>query len=130
MLSGPKVSVMWTRMLVAPGGASLSNLEVVPVAVDVQVRKVTEYLGVTDTGDRDLEDVRRPIQEAWGHRASEVVAPSDQPGLARTSAFLDPILWFFAKWGCSHCEAMKQKRPISDVCRLYCRFPSKGAGAP
>lgn len=49
LLRGPKISVMWIRMLAAPGGATISRLELLPVAVDVQVRKVTEYLGVTRT---------------------------------------------------------------------------------
>jgi hypothetical protein len=31
--------------------------------VDVQVRKVTEYLGVTETYGQDLERVRRLIQD-------------------------------------------------------------------
>ena len=112
---------MWARMLVAPGGATLANFDVIPVAVDVQVRKVTEYLGVTDTGGVDLEAARGPIQAAWRTGASEVVGP---PGLAGTTAFLDPILWFFAKWGCSFCEARDQRPPISPACE-HCRYPAR-----
>jgi hypothetical protein len=110
-------------MLVAPGGATLTNLEVVPVAVDVQVRKVTEYLGVTDTGSLELESARALIQDAWRSRADEVNGP---PGLAGTAAFLDPILWFFAKWGCSHCERVAERVPISQAC-ASCRFPRRTA---
>lgn len=125
LLAGPKVSAMWARMLVAPGAAHLANLNRVPVAVDVQVRKVTEYLGVTDTGGADLEGVRREIQAAWASRASEVQGP---PGLAGTTAFLDPILWFFGKWGCTHCESVGARRPISTACAV-CRFPDRGGAS-
>lgn len=48
-IQGPKISPMWVRMLAYPGGAEITSLEVLPVAVDVQVRKVTEYLGVAET---------------------------------------------------------------------------------
>ena len=33
---------MWVRMLAVPGSERTASLEVVPVAVDVQVRRVTE----------------------------------------------------------------------------------------
>jgi hypothetical protein len=65
-LKGPKVSLMWVRMLVYPGRADIADLEKLRVAVDVQVRKVTEYLGLTKTRDRPLnEDVRGTVQDAW-----------------------------------------------------------------
>ena len=66
LLGGPKVGPLWVRLLAYPGGATISSLEVVPVAVDVQVRKVTEYLGVTETAGLDLEDVRATIQDDLG----------------------------------------------------------------
>jgi hypothetical protein len=64
-LSGPKVSAMWTRMLVVPGRAHIEEIDSVPVAVDTQVRKVTEYLGVTETQNETLENSRGTIQNAW-----------------------------------------------------------------
>ena len=45
-----RVGPMWIRLLAFPGGAQISSIRVLPVAVDVQVRKVSEYLGVTATG--------------------------------------------------------------------------------
>ena len=112
-LRGPKVSVMWVRMLVEPGGAALDELRILPVAVDVQVRKVTEYLGIADTRDIDLEAARPVIQEAWQRLASDAVGPASLSG---TTAALDPALWFFAKWGCTFCERAKRKMPIHSVC--------------
>ncbi|MBI5285320.1 MAG: hypothetical protein HY874_09525 [Chloroflexi bacterium] len=118
-LSGPKISEMWVRLLVAPGGARITNISHLKVAVDVQVRKVTEYLGVTDTGGSSLEAVRTAIQEAWEAHADEVVGPDE---IAGTSAGLDPALWFMGKWGCTYCERWKRRIPIGRACD-HCRFP-------
>jgi len=49
LLRGPKIAPVWIRTLAYPGRAVIHRLESLPVGVDVQVRKVTEYLGVTDT---------------------------------------------------------------------------------
>ncbi len=57
---------MWVRMLAYPGGAAITAIESIPVAVDVQVRKVTEYLGVARTRGQALEKIGWPIQEIWG----------------------------------------------------------------
>lgn len=122
-LRGPKVGPMWVRMIAHPGGGQVTSLEVLPVAVDVQVRKVTEYLGVTDTGDLDLDAARPTIQAAW---AQDVTASgAEGPGqLAGTAAALDPALWFWAKWGCTRCERSNRQLPIAAAC-THCRFPAK-----
>lgn len=117
-LSGPKVSVMWVRMLAAPGEATITSLNELPVAVDVQVRKVSEYLGVTETGGMALERARPIIQEAWHAASNDAVGPA---GISGTGAALDPALWFFAKWGCSYCEREGKQMPISAVCD-GCRY--------
>jgi hypothetical protein len=117
-LAGPKISVMWTRIMAAPGDGVITNLDVLPVAVDVQVRKVTEYLGITETRGMSLEQVRNIIQDAWHMAASCAVGP---PALSGTGAALDPALWFFAKWGCTFCERKGRKQPICNVCQS-CNF--------
>jgi hypothetical protein len=104
---------MWVRMLAAPGDARITNLDVLPVAVDVQVRKVTEYLGVTDTGGQPLEMVRSTIQDAWRRLAPSADGPSV---LAGTGAALDPAVWFYGKWGCSACERQGRRMPIGRAC--------------
>lgn len=125
LLHGPKISEMWIRMLAEPGGASISGIDELRVAVDVQVRKVSEYLGVTDTGNPPLDEVstavRSEIQRAWHGACADAEGP---PAIRSTCAALDPILWFFGKWGCTFCERDQQKRPISSVCR-DCRFPER-----
>lgn len=120
LLGGPKIGPLWVRLLVYPGGAQISNLAIVPVAVDVQVRRVTEHLGVTDTAGRDLEEVRGLIQRTWAKDVAEHGAAG--PGQLRdTPGALDPALWFYAKWGCSFCEKAHKQLPISEACQ-ECRF--------
>lgn len=119
-LRGPKVGPMWVRMLAYPGNATITSLETLPVAVDVQVRKVTEYLGVTETAGQPLEMVRAKIQAKWAEDVR--LAGAEGPAALRnTCAALDPALWFYAKWGCSWCEKWGAKSPISSVCNS-CRF--------
>lgn len=120
LLRGPKISAMLIRMLVCPGEAEISNIDIIPVAVDVQVRKVTEYLGVTDTIGEDLAEVRELIQRTWA-KDVKLHGAEGPAAIVNTPAALDPALWFFAKWGCTHCEKEKQKVPIADVCD-GCRF--------
>jgi hypothetical protein len=121
-LRGPKVGPMWVRMLAVPGSAQISSLEVVPVAVDVQVRRVTEYLGVTETASLDLEVARPIIQAAWHEQVRR--GGTEGPGpLAGTDSALDPALWFWGKWGCSACERAATKMPIAEACAL-CHFPA------
>jgi hypothetical protein len=119
-LRGPKVGPMWVRMLAVPGGAQIAGLETLPVAVDVQVRKVTEYLGVTKTHGQDLERVRRHIQAVWAADVKRHGAEGPA-AVANTPAALDPALWFFAKWGCTFCERAGRKIPVSDICK-ECQF--------
>lgn len=120
LLKGEKIATMWIRLLAYPGGAHIDELEKLPVAVDVQVRRVSEYLGVANTRGMSLNDARPAIQAAWFAQVKEfgAVGPDSIDG---TSAALDPALWFFAKWGCTNCERHARKQPISDVCH-HCRF--------
>ncbi|HZY30931.1 MAG TPA: hypothetical protein VFF86_04740 [Candidatus Methylomirabilis sp.] len=120
LLRGPKIGVMWVRMLAYPGGACISSLGELDVAVDVQVRKVSEYLGVTRTRGQDLERVRTLIQRVWAEDVRRHGAEGPGP-LANTPAAVDPALWFYGKWGCTKCEQARRKIPISDICR-ECRF--------
>ena len=120
LLRGPKVGPMWIRMLAHPGAATITSIDVLPVAVDVQVRKVTEYLGVADSVGLDLETARPVIQQAW----AEVVAAGGAvgpPAIDGSAAALDPALWFWGKWGCTRCQRAGRKVPIAPPCDR-CRF--------
>lgn len=109
LLRGPKIGPMWVRMLVAPGEATIKNMDVIPVAVDVHVKRVTKYLIPSAPQDRTS------IQSAWDHavRNAEIIGPQ---GLSNTCAALDPALWTFGKYGCNHCENQVRPVPISTAC--------------
>ena len=115
LLRGPKIGPMWVRMLVAPGGAKIDDIDTIPVAVDVHVRRVTGNLGVLDTQGISVEKARQVIQDTW--RAAVATTRIDgPPGLTDTCAALDPALWTFGKYGCSYCENVAQPVPISRAC--------------
>ena len=123
MLRGPKLAPMWVRIMSNPGGAKIDSIDIIPVAVDVQVRRVTENLKVTDTQGLGIKKAKPEIQSAWHHAvsAARIGGPS---GIKGTCAALDPALWFFGKYGCAHCEKARQKVPIGRACN-HCRpgFP-------
>jgi hypothetical protein len=120
MLRGPKIGPMWIRILAYPGGAEISSIEALPVAVDVQVRKVSEYLEMTATAGLDLERARPLIQAAWDADVEAHGAAGPEP-LDGTAAALDPALWFYGKWGCTRCEQARERRPIAPPC-TRCAF--------
>jgi hypothetical protein len=104
-------------MLAQPGGALISSIEAIPVAVDVQVRRVSERLGVAETSTLDLDTARPLIQTAWNDDVTRG-GTAGPPGLENTAAALDPALWFMGKWGCSFCEQRGAPYPIINACRL------------
>ena len=117
LLRGQKIGPMWIRIMAAPGGAKVENVDKVPVAVDVQVRRATENLGVTDTGRLSMEKAKPIIRCAWKSAVdgARFGGPSEITG---TRAALDPALWYFGKYGCSHCNSKKvnQPMPIGEAC--------------
>ena len=121
MLRGPKLGPMWVRIVAEPGGAKIKRMDRITVAVDVQVRRVTENLGMTATQGHRLEEVKQEIQSAW-HVAVDGAKIGGPPGIKGTCAALDPALWFFGKYGCSHCEGMGQRVPIGRACD-HCQLP-------
>lgn len=123
MLRGPRVGPMWVRMMAALGGARIEGIESIPVAVDVQVRRATENLGVSDTRGLPLDAAKPVIQATW--RAAVQGAGIGGPGgIAGTSAALDPALWCLGRYGCSHCERIGRQAPVGRACE-YCRLPGR-----
>jgi hypothetical protein len=113
--------LVWVRMLANPGGAMIADLQFVPIAVDVQVRKVTEYLGLTNTRGQPIGRIRKTIQNAWQRNIESggAIGPPDGPSaLDNTAAAVDPAVWFVGNWGCTYCERhARQKFPIAEFCR-------------
>ena len=121
MLRGPKVGPMWVRMMANPGQARICRIETIPVAVDVQVRRVTENVGVAATCGLPLRKAKRLIQKAWMNAVSEAdIAGPDR--IAGTCAALDPALWFFGRHGCGHCEKAEKKVRFGRACDFCTRF--------
>ena len=112
LLRGPKIGPMWIRILANPGGAQISRMEAIPVAVDTHVRRVSENLGLANAGGLSLRRARPVIQSVWRAAAAGIEGPDGISG----SAALDPALWFYGKNGCSHCEALGQQAPIGEAC--------------
>ena len=121
LLRGPKIRLMWIRMMVNPGRAAIDRIETIPVAVDVQVRRVTENLGVTATRGLRLRKAKPIIHQAWMEAVSETDI-GGPPGIAGTCAALDPALWFFGKHGCGHCEKANRKVRFGRACDHCVRF--------
>ena len=122
MLRGPKIGPMWVRIMANPGGAKIAHIDAIPVAVDMRVRRPTENLGVTDTLGLQTKEAKQRIQSAW-RSAVQCARIGGPQGIADTCAALDPALWFFGKHGCSHCERIGQRAPISHVCDNW-RLPT------
>ena len=120
MLQGPKVSAVWVRIMANPGGAKVARISIISVAVDVQVRRATENLRVTDARDLELGDAKPEIQSTR-HAAVTAASIGGPSGITGTSAALDPVLWFFGTHGCSHCEKVNQRVHISRACN-HCQL--------
>jgi len=120
LLRGPKIGPMWVRMLVAPGGATIDDIDIIPVAIDVHVRRVTGNLRVADTLDMSEDEARQVIQGTWGAAVTRTRIGGPL-GITDTCAALDPALWLFGKFGCSHCEKVGQAVPIGRACN-HCRL--------
>lgn len=121
MLRGPKVGPMWIRMMANPGRARIDRIETIPVAVDVQVRRVTENLGVAATRGLSLRKAKPIIHQTWKNAVSEadIAGP---PGIEGTCAALDPALWFFGRHGCGHCEKADKQVSFGGACDFCVRF--------
>ena len=128
MLRGPKVGPMWVRMMVSPGRAVIDRIETIPVAVDVQVRRVTENLGVTATCGVSLRKAKPVIHQAWMDAVSEADF-GGPPGIAGTCAALDPALWFFGRHGCGHCEKAGRKLRFGRACDHCLRFGNRNSAS-
>ena len=112
ILRGPKVGPMWVRMLFAPGAAAIDDMNIIPVAVDVHVRRVTGNLGVVDALGMSEGKARHVNQDAW-RAAVARTRIGGPPGITDTCAALDPALWLFGKFGCRHCESVPQRYPLA-----------------
>ncbi len=121
LLSGPKTSSVWLRMLASPGGANITHLDTLPVSVDQQVSRATINLGLVKSDKLSSTPEAQYIQSVW--RSALATVDFEAPeGVRNTCAGLDPALSFFSKFGCGHCD--KQGTPVRiglacNHCRLF-----------
>lgn len=120
LLQGNKIAPMWIRIIANPGGARIAAIDTIPVAVDIHVRRVTENLAVADTRGLPLDSAKPTIQQTW-RSAVTATRIGGPPGIADTCAALDPVLWFYGKHGCSHCERKGKRTPMGRACD-YCKI--------
>jgi hypothetical protein len=117
LLSGPKIGPMWIRMLAFPGGANITGIEIIPVAVDTHVQRVTEMLGLVQP--HKLDDAHRAaIQAVWFRAAKEAGGYGAPREIDGTAAGIDPALWALGRKGCTRCEAARRKIPVGPVCQM------------
>lgn len=125
LLRGPKIGSVWVRIMAHPGGAKIDRIETIPVAVDVQVRRPTENLGVANTKGMATAKAKPIIQCAW----RDAVGNGNSKGprnIAGTCAALDPALWVFGKYGCSHCKKEDRRVQFGRACgHCQATFPNQ-----
>jgi len=102
---------------------NIGNRHELRVAVDVHVRRISRYLGLTDPAAKTITDtVRQEIQDAWDRDIRDGGAFCPMWPLVNTAGALDPALWAIGKYGCkATCEKGGEKTRIADFCST-CRF--------
>ena len=101
LLKGEKIGPLWVKWLVTLGGARLENLDLIPVAVDTHIRKVSKELGIAETEGASDYAADPAIRAAW-LKAVDGADIAGPPGAEGTCAALDPALWALGKYGCDH----------------------------
>jgi hypothetical protein len=108
---------MWVRMLAFPGQANISGMEVIPVAVDTHVQRVTEMLGLVPPRALD-EKHRGDIQSTWFEAARSAGLYGAPAAIDGTAAGIDPALWVLGRKGCSRCESARRRIPVGPICEM------------
>ena len=100
LLRGPKIGPMWISIMADPyqGGARIDRIDAVPVAVDVHVKRVTEYFGLASTQKLSTTKATPIIQKVW-RDAVENADIGGPPGIKGTCAAFDQALWSFGREG-------------------------------
>ena len=86
----------------ALGAARLQRLNLIPVAVDTHIRKVSRELCVAEIGDAGLPKAHAAIRTAW-LKAVDGADVTGPPGMAGTCSALNAPLWALGKYdGCDY----------------------------
>jgi hypothetical protein len=125
-LRGDKIGPLWLRMLRDNVGlSSLTNLDKVPIPVDIHVARASLTTGIIRGRFREpLTEVFEAIRTAWS-QAVRGLSVRDRPMIALD---VDEPLWHLSKSGCSKGRAMTGECAVKKNCeaREFC-IPGKVA---
>jgi hypothetical protein len=115
-LRGNKIGPLWLRMLRDNAGLdALTNLECVPIPVDIHVARASLCLGVVrGTYEGRLEDIFGAIRQAWAESVRGYAA-GDRSMIALD---VDEPLWHLSRFGCSRRDGQTGLCPLSGRCEL------------
>lgn len=115
-LKGPKISLLWVRMLHDNCGVELHRIGLVPLPVDVHTAQATLQIGCVRSGgwQGPMSELREAVQAVWRE------ACSDQVGEAYPLR-MDKPLWLLSRQGCRKtttwpCEFLS-RCPVAEYCQ-------------
>lgn len=113
-LRGPKIGPLWVRMLRDNGKVEeITNLENVPIPVDVHVAKATLALGIVKGSYQgSLEGMYAFIRDAW-KQGVRGASTGERPMIALD---IDESLWHLSKFGCTKRDAVTGECPVKNQC--------------
>jgi len=115
-LGGDKIGPLWIKMLRDNFGISnLSNLNKVPIPVDIHVARATLATGIVK-GDfkGDLANLFKYVREAWFESVRDLKI-EDRPMIALD---MDEPLWHLSKNGCTKRNKTTKDCPEYDKCEV------------
>lgn len=97
-LRGPKIGPLWLRMLRDNVGIDLSDLDAVPIPVDVHVARASFTTGVVrGSYSGAVSEAFEEIRNVWRAATALVPHPAGRPMMALD---VDEPLWHLSKFGC------------------------------
>jgi len=113
-LRGPKIGPLWLRMLGTMVGISqLSNLEKVPIPVDIHVARATLATGVVrGRFSGKLDEVFEDIRNVWFESVKGLRVKNRE----MIALDVDEPLWHLSKYGCTMRDKTTGNCPVYDRC--------------
>lgn len=124
-LKGPKISVLWIRMLHDNCGVELKNLDRVPIPVDIHTAHATLQTGCLEwePGRGEMVPLREAVQAVWREALQ---------GTGYYPLQLDEPLWLLSRNGCRRTEGwwcdFAGRCPVAQWCTPERRVGLTNAG--
>ena len=115
-LGGDKIGPLWIKMLRDNFGmSSLSNLNKVPIPVDIHVARATLSTGIVKGKFKgDLNKLFKSVREAWFESVHDLKI-KDRPMIALD---MDEPLWHLSKYGCTNRSKTTKDCPLYEKCEV------------